>query len=110
MDIYRSIKTRERYDSLLGSGMFWEFHPELTGVWSKDSALILSDGTGKEPNQTENEKSNLAKPILVDGSFKELAGWILENEQNAFIRADIPKESKRKILNALGYSSNSLDD
>ena len=110
MDIYRRIKTKEHYDRLLGSGMFWEFHPELTGVWSKDSLVILSDGANEELNQTKSENSNLAEPILVDGSFKELADWILENRQSVFISADIPKESKRKILNALGYSSNSLDD
>lgn len=27
---------RENYDSLLKSGMFWEFHPHLTGEWEKD--------------------------------------------------------------------------
>jgi hypothetical protein len=27
---------KEDYIKLLNSGMFWEFHPELTGVWEKD--------------------------------------------------------------------------
>lgn len=27
---------RENYDSLLKSGMFWEFHPHLTGEWERD--------------------------------------------------------------------------
>lgn len=27
---------REEYNQLLHSGMFWEFHPELTGEWRKD--------------------------------------------------------------------------
>lgn len=26
----------EEYTKLLLSGMFWEFHPELTGEWLKD--------------------------------------------------------------------------
>lgn len=26
----------KRYNSLLHSGMFWEFHPELTGKWEED--------------------------------------------------------------------------
>ena len=36
MNKYKSIKTKKNYDSLLKSGMFWEFHPELSGVWEKD--------------------------------------------------------------------------
>ena len=47
MDIYRQIKTRENYDKLLYSGVFWEFHPELTGVWSEDRLLI----NAKEPKK-----------------------------------------------------------
>ena len=27
---------RQEYDLLLKSGMFWEFHPNLTGEWKKD--------------------------------------------------------------------------
>ena len=40
MDIYKSIKTKENYNKLLVSGMFWEFHPELSGNWKKDKAVI----------------------------------------------------------------------
>jgi len=39
--MYEQIKTRENYDKLLKSGMFWEFHPELTGDWDKDKLVIL---------------------------------------------------------------------
>ena len=27
---------RQNYEKLLNSGMFWEFHPELSGEWEKD--------------------------------------------------------------------------
>jgi hypothetical protein len=27
---------KEHYEKLLLSGMFWEFHPDLTGEWEKD--------------------------------------------------------------------------
>ncbi len=37
---YQNIKTKENYDKLLKSGMFWEFHPELTGNWNKDKEVI----------------------------------------------------------------------
>ena len=40
MDIYKSIKTEENYDKLLASGMFWEFHPKLSGNWEKDKDVI----------------------------------------------------------------------
>jgi hypothetical protein len=40
MDIYKNIKAKENYDKLLESGMFWEFHPELTGDWGKDKQVI----------------------------------------------------------------------
>lgn len=41
-DRYRNIKTKENYLSLLKSGMFWEFHPELTGNWYLDEPVINS--------------------------------------------------------------------
>lgn len=40
IDIYKNIKTEENYNKLLNSGMFWEFHPELSGDWKKDKQLI----------------------------------------------------------------------
>ena len=39
-DRYRNIKTKDNYMSLLNSGMFWEFHPELTGNWYLDEPVI----------------------------------------------------------------------
>ena len=39
-DMYRNIKTEDNYMSLLKSGMFWEFHPELTGNWYLDEPVI----------------------------------------------------------------------
>jgi len=40
MDKYKNIKTKENYEKLLASGMFWEFHPELTGNWEQDKLII----------------------------------------------------------------------
>jgi hypothetical protein len=37
--------------------------------------------------------------------FEELSKWIIENKRSVFDDADISIESKRKILNELGYSS-----
>lgn len=41
--MYRHIQTKENYNKLLTSGMFWEFHPELTGDWEKDKKIINKD-------------------------------------------------------------------
>lgn len=38
--MYNNIQTEENYNSLLKSGMFWEFHPELTGNWETDKETI----------------------------------------------------------------------
>jgi hypothetical protein len=38
--MYENIKNREDYEKLLESGMFWEFHPELVGVWEIDELVI----------------------------------------------------------------------
>lgn len=39
-DPYRHIRDEDNYYKLLKSGMFFEFHPELSGNWSKDSLII----------------------------------------------------------------------
>lgn len=40
MDDYKHIKTEENYFTLLKTGMFFEFHPELTGNWCDDKLII----------------------------------------------------------------------
>ena len=30
------ITSKREYERLLKSGMFWEFYPQLTGIWRKD--------------------------------------------------------------------------
>ena len=47
MDIYKHIKTESKYNELLASGMFWEFHPELTGTWKIDTLVINKQVTLK---------------------------------------------------------------
>jgi len=38
--IYKNIQTKDNYDKLLSSGMFWEFHPELSGNWDVDRYVV----------------------------------------------------------------------
>jgi N6-adenosine-specific RNA methylase IME4 len=62
MDRYKNIKTEENYLSLLKSGMFWEFHPELTGDWNEDFKVI---------NPIEKKKYSV---ILSDPAWKQSKG------------------------------------
>ena len=46
------MKAREDYNTLLNSGMFFKFHPELTGNWKEDrlewltiQGIITEDST-----------------------------------------------------------------
>ena len=41
--MYQQIQTYENYILLLNSGMFWEFHPELTGNWEIDKNIIFKN-------------------------------------------------------------------
>ncbi len=34
-------KAFQEYEALKKTGMFWEFYPDLTGVWAKDKAQWL---------------------------------------------------------------------
>lgn len=40
MNDYKNIQTKDNYDLLLKSGMFFEFYPELSGDWEKDKLVI----------------------------------------------------------------------
>lgn len=39
-DRYKHIRTRDGYDGTLATGMFWEFFPELSGIWKEDKLII----------------------------------------------------------------------
>ena len=46
--MYTQIKTKENYDKLLSSGMFFEFYPQLSGNYAKDMININSDFDGND--------------------------------------------------------------
>jgi hypothetical protein len=54
------------------------------------------EGLFQQAKEMEKEQRNY---------FVELSKWIIENKRSVFDNADISIESKRKILNELGYSS-----
>lgn len=55
---YEQINTKEKYDMLLKTGFFFEFHPELTGCWQEDFPLINGGCT--------DEKFAISKPLSRD--------------------------------------------
>ena len=47
------INNRKNYDELFNSGMFWEFHPELTGNWETDKTKIIDTNKHMIDNDEE---------------------------------------------------------
>ena len=41
MSIKKEEKIKAKYKKLLSSGMFFEFHPELSGDWKSDKELYV---------------------------------------------------------------------
>lgn len=45
----------EEYKALKSSGMFWEFYPELSGVWEEDKLSFISELKQTRQEYGENE-------------------------------------------------------
>ena len=80
--MYKQIKNKEDYDKLLNSGMFWEFHPELSGDWNKDKNSILDVHTKQEDSKlftfvcvTEDDIKN---------EYKHIAETLTEDQKTEF--------------------------
>ena len=67
----------------------------------------LTDMKPSEFDAREMELFKQAKEMEKQqrNHFEDFSKWIIENKRSAFEDADISIESKRKILNELGYSS-----
>lgn len=83
-DKYRNIKTKEAHQILLNSGMFWEFHPELSGEWEKDKYII-----NKLPGQT-GEKA-------IFGLTEELQSWRDEAQKLRAANARLEEQLKESV-------------
>lgn len=93
-NIYKNIDTRENYNILLSSGMFFEFHPELTGNWDSDKFIILAPKKNKKtPRQTIKELEELNK---TEGFYGTHYQFILLNEQKL-------QQKTLKIMESLFY-------
>lgn len=45
MSKYDKISTKDKYESVIKTGMFWEWYPELSGIWFDDQKIINSRPT-----------------------------------------------------------------
>lgn len=52
------IECKKEYEALIKSGMAWEFHPWLTGIWNNDKERFI------------NEISNKVKNVVKDADTK----------------------------------------
>ena len=52
------IECKNEYESLLKSGMAWEFYPWLTGIWKEDKEQFI------------NELCNKVKNVVKDADTK----------------------------------------
>lgn len=48
-------KMKETYDKVLKSGMFWEWYPQLTGVWEEDKEFWEEEYL-EQQNRFNNER------------------------------------------------------
>ena len=48
------IECKKEYEALLKSGMAWEFHPWLTGMWEKDKEQFIKEVSDKVRNVVNN--------------------------------------------------------
>ena len=67
------IQTKEHYDLLLKSGMFWEIYPELSGDWENDKDEILKDLSQKIPltmSKIEEQVINKLRSRAAAGKAK----------------------------------------
>ena len=61
--MYEKIKTKDDYDLLLKSGMFGEFHPELSGNWEEDKNTISDNCSKISIMSNLQEKTNKEYPM-----------------------------------------------
>ena len=84
--MYTQIKTKENYDKLLSSGMFFEFHPELTGNYEKDMINITnSDFDGNDNKQySEHEIDEMVEDYTKEMNITTIKlNKIIEDIQEA---------------------------
>lgn len=71
----------EEYHHILKSGLFWEWYPELSGVWEKDrDAFMRSKKRPVPPNQTYTvrEQVDIVNAIKPDYYKRAINGAVID--------------------------------
>ena len=71
MNKYQHIKNKQNYDKLLNSGMFWEFHPELTGIWNDDKIIIHDEKRSMIDRSESRMDRNYKKGLISEEQYQE---------------------------------------
>ena len=100
------MKAQEEYKSLLNSGMFWEFYPELTGEWGKDKKQWAE--IFKELEETRKRYYQQIKRfqiVVMKAQEREVAErrnaqetLELAKSQNKPVKFDVNKQTLNKAL------------
>lgn len=48
------MECKKEYEELLKSGMAWEFHPWLTGIWKEDKEQFINELCNKVQSIVKN--------------------------------------------------------
>lgn len=91
---YKHIQTKEDYTKLLNSGMFWEFHPELSGNWQDDERVI------KNINYDTDTCHVFVKSYVIDPVAKALWNDIINDKQ--------PMDTRQQIVDILDHFTQCL--
>lgn len=114
---------KQKYELLLYSGMFWEFHPELTGNWEKDqkewieilkNRILNFNGVEEPPKQkqsymSKNQKiyvlpdTENTKPGNANGISTHLINKMMDNvNANVCLSEEEKEEIIEKAAKAFG--------
>lgn len=90
---------KKDYYKLLGSGMFFEFHPELSGDWELDKNIWNDINSSKVSNETYLDLENNIE--LIETELKEKIIQLESRLEDARDTVTIIQLEIRSILNAL---------
>jgi hypothetical protein len=54
MDEVLEMECKQEYEELLKTGMAWEFHPWLTGIWKEDKEQFINELGNKVQSIVKN--------------------------------------------------------
>ncbi len=78
------IRTKEKYEEALKTGMFFVWYPTLTGNWQQDRDQICCNINTQKLNELVDAVKNYVMSKKVYESSKIKDGWFLKELENDF--------------------------